>query len=169
MKIFFILYQRMNNNYNNMDKKDKLNLNQANVNFYWKGQDPKIAKIISVMEKVEHWVVDDIDAVSKELISIGKKMNTTDKAKLAKNSDQLIEVMAYITSGKALRLLNWLDENHSGLSFQYVMEARQTDDDTGKLLIDRLKTIKTLSLLNKVFSPSRTRLITELLKDSEKN
>lgn len=152
-----------------MEKKDKLNLNQANVNFYWKGQDPKIAKIISVMEKVEHWVVDDIDAVSKELINIGKKMNTTDKSKLAKNSDQLIEVMAYITSGKALRLLNWLDDNHSGLSFQYVMEARQTDDDTGKLLIDRLKTIKTLSLLNKVFSPSRTRLITELLKDSEKN
>lgn len=152
-----------------MEKKEKLNLNQANVNFYWKGQDQKIAKIISVMEKVEHWVVDDIDAVSKELINIGKKMNTTDKSKLAKNSDQLIEIMAYITSGKALRLLNWLDDNHSGLSFQYVMEARQTDDDTGKLLIDRLKTIKTLSLLNKVFSPSRTRLITELLKDSERS
>lgn len=147
---------------------EKLNLNQSNVNFYWKNIDPRMSKIITIMERVEHWVVDDVESVARELISVGKKMSSSGRTSLTRKSDDLIVVMAYITCGKALRILNWLDDHHNGLSFHYVTEARQMEDfDPGKLLLDRLKTIKTLSLLTKVFSPTRTRLISEILREKE--
>jgi hypothetical protein len=67
-----------------------------------------------------------------------------------------------------MRFLNWLDENFPGLSFHYVMEARHREDwEPGKLLLDRLKTIKTLSLLGMIFQPMRTRLISGLLEEDE--
>jgi hypothetical protein len=48
------------------------------------------------------------------------------------------------------------------------MEARQKEDwEAGKLLLDRLKTIKTLSLLGMIFTPMRTRLISGLLEEDE--
>ena len=146
---------------------NKLNFNKTIVNNFWKTSDQKVAKAISVMENVEHWVVDDVDSVAKELIALGKKMAEVSKEALNENAEELIFVMAYISCGKALRLLNWIDASHPSLSFYYVMNARQTieESDQARLLIDRLQTIKLLSMLGKIFSPSRTRLISELLKE----
>lgn len=148
-------------------KESKLNFNSTIINNFWKSSDAKVAKAISIMEKVEHWVVDDVETVAKELIALGKKMGDVSKSSLNENAEDIIIIMAYISCGKALRLLNWIDEAYPSLSFYYVMNARQTieDSDQARLLIDRLQTIKTLSLLGKVFSPARTRLITELLKE----
>lgn len=148
-------------------KEERLNFNSTIINNFWKNSDVKVSKAISIMEKVEHWVVDDVDSVAKELIALGKKMSDVSKESLNEHAEDIIVIMAYISCGKALRLLNWIDESYPSLSFYYVMNARQTieDSDQSRLLIDRLQTIKTLSLLGKVFSPSRTRLITELLKE----
>lgn len=145
---------------------NKLNLNKSSVNFHWKSQDPRMLKILSMMEAVEPWVVDDVEIVAKELVDFGKKIGNAKSAQLSKTSEEITLVMAYIFSSKSLRLLNWLDENYPGLSFHYVMEARHQEDwEPGKLLLDRLKTIKTLSLLGLIFSPMRTRLISGLLEE----
>lgn len=147
---------------------EKLNLNKSSVDFYWKTQDPRMLQILSLMESVEPWVVDDVESVAKELVNFGKKVSAVKTNKLSNNHEKITEVMAYIFSGKSMRILNWLDDNYPGLSFHYVMEARQQEDwEEGKLLIDRLKTIKTLSLLGMIFTPMRTRLIAGLLEDDE--
>lgn len=148
-------------------KEERLNFNSKIINNFWKNSDQKVAKAISIMEKVEHWVVDDVESVAKELMTLGKKMSDVSKDSLNEHAEDIIVIMAYISCGKALRLLNWIDDSYPSLSFYYVMNARQTieDSDQSRLLIDRLQTIKTLSLLGKVFSPARTRLITELLKE----
>ncbi len=149
------------------DTKVNLNFNKTTINHFWKQSDAKVAKAISVMENVEHWVVDDVESVAKELISLGKKMGEVSKESLNENAEEIIFIMAYISCGKALRLLNWIDATYPSLSFYYVMNARQTveESDQARLLIDRLQTIKILSMLGKVFSPARTRLISELLKE----
>lgn len=145
---------------------EKLNLSKANVDFYWKTQDERMLKIINMMESVEPWVVDDVESVSRELISFGQKIGQAKTGQLSEHSDEITTVMTYILAGKALRMLNWLDDNYPGLSFHYVMEARQrTDWESGKLLLERLKTIKTLSLLGHIFTPMRTRLISGLLEE----
>ncbi len=149
---------------------NKLNLNKRAVNFHWKSQDPRMLKILSMMEAVEPWVVDDVEFVAKDLVEFGKKLGNAKSPQLSKNSEEITLIMAYIFSSKSLRLLNWIDENYPGLSFHYVMEARHKEDwEPGRLLLDRLKTIKTLSLLGLIFSPMRTRLISGLLEEDVEN
>jgi len=146
----------------------KLNLNKSSVEFYWKTKDPRMLKILNMMESVEPWVVDDVEAVAKELVSFGKILGNIKSGQLSKYSDEVTLLMTYIFSSKSLRLLNWLDDNYPGLSFHYVMEARQREDwEAGRLLLDRLTTIKTLSLLGLIFTPMRTRLISGLLEDDD--
>ncbi len=147
---------------------EKLNLSKLNINAFWKNADTRMARAISIMENVEHWTVDDDEAVARGLIDFGKKMSSASKQSLTRHSEDVISIMAYISCGKALKIMNWLDENHPGLSFHYVMESRQIDDwEPGRLLLDRLRTVHTLTLLSKIFSPSRTRLISELLKENK--
>lgn len=149
---------------------EKLNLSKSAVDFYWKTQDERMLKILSMMEAVEPWVVDDVESVAKELISFGKKIGQAKTGQLSQHSDDITTIMTYIFAGKALRMLNWLDDNYPGLSFHYVMEARQKEDwESGRLLLDRLKTIKTLSLLGHIFTPMRTRLISGLLEEDSKS
>jgi hypothetical protein len=147
---------------------EKLNLSKSSVDFHWKTKDPRMLKILSMMEAVEPWIVDDVESVAKELVNFGKKVSNAKTSQLAKNSESITVVMTYVFSGKSMRLLNWLDENFPGLSFHYVMEARHREDwEPGRLLLDRLKTIKTLSLMGLIFSSMRTRLISGLLEDDE--
>lgn len=147
---------------------DKLNLSKSSVAYHWKTKDPRMSKILSKMEDVEPWTVDDIESVAKEIVGFGKHLSTAKTIQLSRHYEDITVVMTYIFSGKSMRLLNWLDENFPGLSFHYVMEARHREDwEAGKLLLDRLKTIKTLSLLSQIFAPMRTRLISGLLEDDE--
>ena len=145
---------------------ENLNLNKKSVDFYWKSLNPRMIKILSRMESVEPWVVDDVESVARELVDFGKKISKVNVSQLSQSSEEITTIMTYIFSSKSMRLLNWLDENFPSLSFHYVMEARHRDDwESGKLLLDRLKTIKTLSLLGFVFSSRRSRLISGLLDE----
>ena len=143
-----------------------LNLKKSIVTEYWKKADPRMARILSVMENVEHWTVDDTQSVADAISDLAKKMDKSSKETLAKLSEELLYVMGYISSSKALRMVKWMDESHPGLSVHYIMEARQMQEwPPARLLLDRLQTIKSLSLMGKVFAASRTKLIAALLKD----
>lgn len=147
---------------------EKLNLSKSSVAFHWKSKDPRMLEILTKMEDVEPWTVDDCETVAKEIVNFGKQLSTAKTIKLSRHYEEITVVMTYIFSGKSMRLLNWLDENFPGLSFHYVMEARHREDwEAGRLLLDRLKTIKTLSLLGQIFAPMRTRLISGLLEEDE--
>lgn len=147
-----------------------LNLKKSIVTEYWKKADPRLARIFSVMENVEHWVVDDTESVSKGLTDLGKRMDKASKRTLASLSEELIFLMGYISSGKFFRMIKWMDETHPGLSVHYIMEARQMQQDwaPAKLMVERIQTINSLHLMGKVFAPSRSRLIAELLKEDKK-
>ena len=147
-----------------------LNLKKSIVTEYWKKADTRLARIFAVMENVEYWVVDDVESVSQGLSDLGKRIDKTSKRTLASLSEELIFLMAYIASSKFFRMVKWMDETHPGLSVHYIMEARQMQQDwaPAKLMVDRIQTINSLHLMGKVFAPSRTRLIAELLKDDRK-
>lgn len=147
-----------------------LNLKKSVVQEYWKKSDPRLAKILGVMENVEHWTLDDIEAVSVAITDLGKKLDKTSKRTLASLSEDLIVIMGYISSGKFFRLIKWMDETHPGLSVHFIMEARQLQQEwnPARLMVDRIQTINSLQLIGKVFAPSRTRLIVELIKDDRK-
>lgn len=129
-----------------------------------------MARILSVMENVEHWIVDDVESVAQSLADVGKKMDKSSKKTLAALSEEVIFAMAYIASGKFFRMVKWMDESHPGLSVHYIMEARQLQADwaPARLMVDRIQTINSLQLMGRVFAPSRTRLIAELLREDKR-
>jgi hypothetical protein len=147
-----------------------LNLKKSIVGEYWKKTNSRLARILSVMENVEHWIVDDVESVAQALTDVGKKMDKSSKHTLASLSENVIYAMAYISSGKFFRMINWMDESHPGLSVHYIMDARQMQNDwaPARLMVDRIQTINSLQLIGQVFAPSRTRLIAELLRDDKR-
>ena len=145
-------------------KKNELNLLKGVVENYWKNKDRQLSNILSKMEKSESWIVDDAESVSRSLIELGKSISNSSNANLIKYSHEITFVIAYIYSSKAIRLLNWFDENFPGLVLNYLTEAYRSKGAPGKLLIERLKTLKTLSLLGEIFHPKRSDYITNLLE-----
>lgn len=146
---------------------EKVLLKQSSVNIYWKQQDPRLSKVLNLMHSAEPWVVDEIDSVSRELVNFGKRLGDVRAGQLSNGSSEVTTVLAYISSSKAMRVFNWLDDTFPGLSFFYVMEARNQDWDPGRLLLDRLNTIRTLNLLSSLFAPSRADFIISLLEENE--
>lgn len=151
------------------EKSEKLNLNKNAVDFYWRMLDPRMLKILTMMEKPENWVIDDIEQVAKELSEFGRKLGTfKDSEKMKDNYETMITIMTYIYSSKSIRLLSWFDKKFSGVSIQYIMHSKnQPDWEPGKLLLDRLITIKTLSMLGLIFNPVRTRLLMAMLEEDD--
>ncbi len=152
------------------EKSEKLNLNKNAVDFYWRVLDPRMLKILTMMERPEEeWVIDNIEQVAKELSDFGKKLgNFKDSEKMKDNYETMITVMTYIFSSKSIRLLSWFDKKFSGVSIQYVMHSKnQPDWEPGNLFLDRLITIKTLSMLGLIFNPVRTRLLMTMLEEED--
>lgn len=147
-----------------------LNLKKSVVTDFWQRTDPRLARILSVMENIEHWIVDDVECVAQALADVGKRMDKSSKKTLATLSEELIYAMAYISSGKFFRMVKWMDESHPGLSVHYIMGARQMQANfaPARLMVDRIQTIHSLKLMGQVFAPSRTRLIAELLRDEKR-
>lgn len=144
-----------------------LSLKKRMVQEYWQKTDKRMAKILSVMENVEHWVVDDISSCKDKISDFGQKLETAKRDVLSNNAEKLIHLMGYMSSSKSIRVMNWLDEMHPGLSVHFTMEAKRLSPSlkTAALMMDRLSTIKSLSLIGKVFAPNRAKLINELLKE----
>lgn len=143
-----------------------LNLKKSIVEDYWRKTSPRMAKAILVMQDVEFWLLDDKKEVNDALNDLAKSMDKADKDVIIQQANSLLYVMAYMSSGKALRMMSWFDEKHpNGLTVDLTNLAKDNPEDIhARLMLDRLQTIKSLSLMNKIFAPSRTRLIIEMLK-----
>lgn len=147
-----------------------LNLNQSVVEQYWQKTAPRIAKVISVMEGVEFWLVDNEKSVNKALKDLVKKMDSSSRESLSNHAEELLFIMAYMSSGRALRMMNWFDEKFTkgSLSIDIIQEASNLkDSEHARLMLDRLQTMESLKMINKIFAPNRTRIILELLKESK--
>lgn len=146
-----------------------LNLKKSIVEDYWRKTSPRMSKVISIMQDVEYWLLDEKKEVNDALTDLAKSMDHASRNTLIEQADAILYVMAYISSGKALRMMSWFDEKHqNGLTVDLTDLAKRNPENThARLLLDRLQTIKSLSLMNKVFAQSRTRLIIEILKNEE--
>lgn len=145
-----------------------LNLKQSLVQRHWQVSSPRINKVFSVMEHVEHWVVDEAESVAMSLNQLAKIMNDVPKEKLGQQKvlEKLLFVMAYISCSKAMRIINWFDEKHTGMSLHYMQKIKQVEDwAPAGLMLDRMGVVMRISLMSKVFAPTRSRLIAEILKN----
>lgn len=147
----------------------QLNLRKSLVERFWTAQDPRLARILRWMDSAETWMVDERQDVMQALASLGQRLNKSDPRAIAERFDPLLDVLAYMSSSRALRVIEWLDRAHEGaISVRLVQKAMQRQDPRAQLLIDRLQAMRSLSLLGQIFSPQRIGRAIELLEKSEK-
>lgn len=145
-----------------------LSLKQSLVQRHWQVASPRLSKVFSVMEHVEHWVVDEAESVSLALNELSKTLNDVPKEKFVEQKvlEKLLYIMSYVSCSKAMRIMNWFDEKHAGLSLHYMQKIKSVEDwQPASLMLDRMSVVVRISLMAKVFAPSRSRLITEILKN----
>lgn len=145
-----------------------LNLRKSIVNEFWKSRSPRMGMILQWMEGMEDWGMDEDQGFSEALLLLVPQMERASREAMIQNAEPLTQVMAYMSSSRALRLMEWFDEHFpQGLSVELVESAQQRQEDpTAHLMLDRLRALQSLSLLGQVFSPARTRFITSLLREA---
>lgn len=143
-----------------------VNLRRSVVTEFWKQRDPRLARILGFMESVESWMVDDHEQVAGALTGLTRKLAAANPSSVAQQADAMLDIMAYMSSPRAIRLLEWMDGHFQNeIALQMVERATQRPDDPrAQLLLDRLQTMRSLALLGRIFSPTRTRLVAEALR-----
>jgi hypothetical protein len=142
----------------------QLNLEPDFITNYWKNEDVKFYELLEQAGKVETWTLTHEPLFQNKLNEFTNTFKHIDKKIWAQQSENLIDLMSYMTISQFAFLLHYFDETFPGLSIHYVMEARTlTDCAASELFLKRLHFLATHKFLNKIFMPMRTRLVQELI------
>ncbi len=142
---------------------------EGSLKFWFEYKDSVIYRIITYMESVEHWTIDDNPELESALASLGEIMDNIGNVDLQKE-DELIQVAAYIKASRALRLLQAMDTAHPGAASKLLTHAEKqstSPEDAPGLFLRRNVVFERLRLLARVFSPERMALMQQALEDED--
>ena len=145
-------------------------LSQKAVHQFWHDyNDPTIYRVISFMEGVEDWTIDDDPDVEAAMQRLGQALEDIGNIDL-KQEDSVIELVAHVKTGRGLRLLMSLDTAYPGAASKILMHAEevsQAETDLAGLFLRRNVVFERLRLISRVFSPERVKLVTKALESSQ--
>ncbi len=134
---------------------------------YWaEYPDPIIYRVISFMESVEDWTLDEDETLEEALTKLGNAMDKLGDSDL-EEEDRLISIAAYIKTSRMLRLMQGLDTANPGSASKLLMHAEmttQSNDDVAGLFLQRNIVFERLRLLSRVFSEERLNLVQSALE-----
>ena len=142
------------------------------LNAFWDSYDRRtLYRVIVAIERVEHWVLDNIPEVEAALIQLGEVMDQANEFELSQES-KIIRILANTRASRALRILQALDIAKPGSASQLLMYAEEasgegegkTPDPCAQLFLRRNLVIERLQLLSRVFAPQRVSLILKALE-----
>ncbi|MCH9769414.1 MAG: type IVB secretion system protein IcmW [Gammaproteobacteria bacterium] len=139
------------------------------VHQFWNEyQDPLIYRVISFMEGVEDWTLDNDPQLETALSELGKTLDDLGSIDIEAQED-LIKLVAHIKTGRGLRLLMALDTAYPGAAAKVLMHAEEVtraEDDIAGIFLRRNIVFERLRLIGRVFGRDRFKLILEALEDS---
>jgi len=142
---------------------------KSSLNFWFEYKDSIIYRVITYMESVEHWTIDDHLELEAALSSLGDTMDNVGNIDLQKE-DEFIKIAAYMKASRALRLLQAMDTAHPGAASKLLTHAEKqstSPDDAAGLFLRRNVIFERLRLLTRVFSPERLALVQQAMEDEE--
>lgn len=142
---------------------------EGSLKFWFEYKDSIIYRVITYMESVENWTIDDNPELESAIDSLGKIMDNVGNVDLQKE-DEFIQIAAYIKASRALRLLQAMDTAHPGAASKLLTHAEKkstSPDDAPGLFLRRNVIFERLRLLARVFSPERLALVQQALEDEE--
>ena len=107
--------------------------------------------------------------VVRALTELSDRLNSAEKDVLTRSihesSADVVDFMGFLKSGRALRLFRWLVDINPDLAGSLVQSARDSGNDFGIILIERMRVLERQHLLSRVFSPERLALVSEILSE----
>ena len=137
--------------------------------FWSEYEDPMIYRVVSFMEGVENWIVDNDPQLEPAMDRLGKELDDISNIELG-NEDQFIKLACNLKLGRALRLLQCIDTAHPGAASKLLIHAEevsQREDDTPGVFLRRNIVFERLRLLARIFAPERLTLILKALEEDE--
>lgn len=145
---------------------------EASSKYWHEFPDPMIYRVITFMESVEDWTLDQDPELEEAIKQLGNELddiNSIDMSKL-KHEEKFIRIVGNIKSGRGLRLLQAIDVVHPGSASKVLMHAEQTSMssyDPAGFFLKRNIVFERLRLLSRVFSDQRLKLISRALEGEE--
>ncbi len=147
-------------------------LSREGVHAFWHDYDKRtLYRIVTSMEGVEAWAADNDPKVDAALLQLGALLDATPDFELT-NEASLIKLLANTHTGRALRLMQYLDTAKPGTASKLLIYAEeQTKDAANKnryadLFLKRNLAFERLQLLCRVFAPERINLVLKALETS---
>jgi hypothetical protein len=142
------------------------NLRQSVLESFWNNKNQRLARILGWMESMEDWILDDQPTASSKIFELAAALERTTPDRLMDSSQDLAEALAYMSSPRSLRVIQWLDENFGQdacMSLVTHAANNQDIDSSAALMLDRFQRLNQINLLGHIFAPSRSRSILDLL------
>ncbi len=140
--------------------------NEACHAFWHDYRDPMIYRVVSFMESVEEWTLDNDTSLEDSMQRLGNALEDIGNIDL-QNEQEFNKVATYIKAGRGLRLLQTLDTAFPGAASKLLMYAEEhstSSDDVPGLFLRRNIVFERLRLLGRVFAPERLALIVKALE-----
>lgn len=140
------------------------------VHTFWHDYDKKtLYRIVTSMEGMENWTVDQDPRVSEKLNQLGQYLDGVKEVKI-KNESMLIKILANTRSSRALRLMQFLDILKPGTASKLLVYAEEQTKDENKnwyadLFLKRNLVFERMQLLGRVFAQERVNLILRALEN----
>ena len=148
-----------------------LELDAHAVRAHWLSVAPDLGPLFDQIERVEDWTVDEVPAIAQRIVSFGHSLGATGAAGALESADplQLLYVLVHMSSSRALRIIQWLDDHHDGLGTRLVEAMLLRDgaavyagvphETLARTLITRLSVFQNKSFFAGIFAPQRLRKI----------
>lgn len=145
------------------------------VHAFWDSYDRRtLYRVIVALERVEHWILDDIPEIEAALIRLGEVIDEGHSFELS-NEGKLVRILACTRASRALRLLQALDIAKPGSASQLLMFAEEASSDSegktpdryAQLFLRRNLVFERLQLLSRVFAPQRVSLVLKAMEQQQ--
>lgn len=95
------------------------------------------------------------------LIALGRALDRPEcMARVASNPKDVVEFLSWLSSPRALMILDLLDDSHAGVAAQVVLEAEGlSNNPVYRVFVEGLEVLSRSNLLAHVFSPERMALV----------
>lgn len=148
-------------------------LSPAAVTAFLREQDPELSleKAVGGMEAVETWTRDRADKVQAALQALADRMDLIDMSDISQDThNRLIVLLSYISTGKALKLMCWIDASSPNFVARTLAEAQmlavmdKMNEGAARLFIERIEVVDRLQMLSRIFSEDRIVTIQKVLR-----
>ena len=143
-----------------------MDLSSDGVNARWQARGASISQVIRRMENCQNWTVDD--ELPQWMTLLGDAMNSPEVIeKMAKFPHETAEFLSWIGTGRAVAILEALDEAQFGTAAKIIESAQEIPDNPAqRVFVEGLQVLSQMQLLSDIFSPDRMVLVEMAVRTS---